>query len=264
MNLKKYFNCILFFIASFLCLFLYGCGDNKDDINTGISSVDELNSIMVSKNNMSELFDASDDDSERSDIGAFSVLEDRKEPDFISIGESSESSGVEEDSFTNVSAIPEDLISDAVEQSDPAISDNASDKASSENNMPMPDDELGVGQADSTAAEQSSDFNVDAEDNTDDTNISPSENELYEVKDSGNNISNGKSTNNESEDQKNVSIVGANDDNSTTYVLNTNTKKFHYSYCSSVTQMKAKNKKTAQGRASIISSGYEPCKRCNP
>lgn len=50
-----------------------------------------------------------------------------------------------------------------------------------------------------------------------------------------------------------------------TYVLNTNTKKFHYPFCSSVNQMKDKNKQIYTGsEEDIISQGYEPCKRCNP
>lgn len=50
-----------------------------------------------------------------------------------------------------------------------------------------------------------------------------------------------------------------------TYILNTNTKKFHYPSCSSVDQMKEKNKQVYTGnREDIISQGYEPCKRCNP
>ncbi len=49
------------------------------------------------------------------------------------------------------------------------------------------------------------------------------------------------------------------------YILNTNSKKFHYSWCSSVSQMKAKNKKEYTGaRQDLINQGYEPCKRCNP
>ena len=50
-----------------------------------------------------------------------------------------------------------------------------------------------------------------------------------------------------------------------TYVLNTNTKKFHMPYCSSVKDIKDKKKKeTTMSREEIISQGYQPCKRCNP
>lgn len=50
-----------------------------------------------------------------------------------------------------------------------------------------------------------------------------------------------------------------------TYILNTNTKKFHYPECKSVSDMKEKNKKEFSGsREEAISEGYVPCKRCNP
>lgn len=51
----------------------------------------------------------------------------------------------------------------------------------------------------------------------------------------------------------------------TEYILNTNTKKFHYPSCSSVKQMKASNKKEYTGsRDDLIAQGYDPCKKCNP
>lgn len=51
----------------------------------------------------------------------------------------------------------------------------------------------------------------------------------------------------------------------TEYILNTNTKKFHYPSCSSVKQMKASNKKEYKGsRDDLIAQGYDPCKKCNP
>ena len=50
-----------------------------------------------------------------------------------------------------------------------------------------------------------------------------------------------------------------------TYILNTNSKKFHYPDCSSVGRMSEKNKKEFNGdRSELISDGYEPCKSCNP
>ena len=49
------------------------------------------------------------------------------------------------------------------------------------------------------------------------------------------------------------------------YVLNTNTKKFHIPSCSSVKQMKDKNKKyVTMSRDEIIAQGYDPCGRCHP
>ena len=51
----------------------------------------------------------------------------------------------------------------------------------------------------------------------------------------------------------------------TEYVLNTNTHKFHYPYCSSVGQMSDKNKGYYTGtRDEVIALGYSPCGRCNP
>lgn len=49
------------------------------------------------------------------------------------------------------------------------------------------------------------------------------------------------------------------------YIANTNTKKFHYPDCSSVDDMKEKNKREIEAtREEMIAMGYEPCKRCNP
>lgn len=51
---------------------------------------------------------------------------------------------------------------------------------------------------------------------------------------------------------------------STTYILNTNTKKFHYPSCSAVKQMKDSNKEEFSGsRDEVIDQGYVPCKKCN-
>lgn len=49
------------------------------------------------------------------------------------------------------------------------------------------------------------------------------------------------------------------------YILNINTKKIHYPYCSSVGDIKEKNKKVFIGAIDeLIEFGYVPCKRCNP
>lgn len=49
------------------------------------------------------------------------------------------------------------------------------------------------------------------------------------------------------------------------YVLNKNTKKFHYPDCSSVDQMKKKNRLDFSGsREDVIAKGYDPCGRCKP
>ncbi|MBQ1839381.1 MAG: hypothetical protein II127_07165, partial [Ruminococcus sp.] len=52
---------------------------------------------------------------------------------------------------------------------------------------------------------------------------------------------------------------------STTYILNTNSKKFHRPNCSSVLDLKEKNKLEFVGsREEVIEMGYSPCGRCKP
>lgn len=54
-------------------------------------------------------------------------------------------------------------------------------------------------------------------------------------------------------------------ESSETYILNTNSKKFHKLGCGSIAQMKDSNKKEFSGsRDELLSQGYDPCKRCNP
>ena len=53
--------------------------------------------------------------------------------------------------------------------------------------------------------------------------------------------------------------------NEATYILNTNSKKFHSPDCSSVGKMSEKNKEEFNGnRSELISDGYSPCGNCNP
>ena len=63
-----------------------------------------------------------------------------------------------------------------------------------------------------------------------------------------------------------VSVSSASQQNTeVTYVLNTNTKKFHLPGCSSVSAMKQKNRSdTSMSYEEVIRQGYEPCKKCNP
>lgn len=50
-----------------------------------------------------------------------------------------------------------------------------------------------------------------------------------------------------------------------TFIMNTNTRKFHKPSCSSVSDTKAKNKETFEGeRSELLEKGYEPCQRCRP
>lgn len=49
------------------------------------------------------------------------------------------------------------------------------------------------------------------------------------------------------------------------YVLNTNTRKFHYPSCSSADDIKEKNKSYFHGtRDELIAEGFSPCGRCHP
>lgn len=49
------------------------------------------------------------------------------------------------------------------------------------------------------------------------------------------------------------------------YVLNTNTKRFHYPDCDSVSDMKEKNRENFKGkREKLMEDGYVPCGRCKP
>lgn len=50
----------------------------------------------------------------------------------------------------------------------------------------------------------------------------------------------------------------------TPYVGNANSKKFHRTGCSSVTDMKKGNRVPLSSREDAISRGYTPCQRCNP
>lgn len=62
-----------------------------------------------------------------------------------------------------------------------------------------------------------------------------------------------------------TTVTNSTSSGNVTYVLNTNTKKFHLPSCSSVKDMKDKNKKEVScSRDEVIDMGYVPCKRCNP
>lgn len=68
------------------------------------------------------------------------------------------------------------------------------------------------------------------------------------------------------DDKTSVSQKVSDDDNEdASYVLNTNTKKFHYPSCSSVKQMSDRNRQdVTESRDELIAEGYSPCKNCNP
>lgn len=51
----------------------------------------------------------------------------------------------------------------------------------------------------------------------------------------------------------------------TSYILNTNTMKFHYPDCKSASRIKDKNKDSFEGsRNVLIEAGYSPCGNCHP
>lgn len=74
-----------------------------------------------------------------------------------------------------------------------------------------------------------------------------------------------KSKNQSSQKGTSASAQTSTSSKSYNYVLNTSSKKFHYSSCGSVKQMKAKNTDYFTGtREAIIALGYSPCSRCKP
>lgn len=57
----------------------------------------------------------------------------------------------------------------------------------------------------------------------------------------------------------------AEEEEAETYVLNTNTRKFHRPDCSSVSEMREENRQEFYGtREQLIEDGYEPCGSCKP
>ena len=60
-------------------------------------------------------------------------------------------------------------------------------------------------------------------------------------------------------------VIDEDDLSTVTYVLNTNTKRFHLPACDSVAEMKSKNRELFYGsRDEVIAEGYVPCGRCKP
>lgn len=61
-----------------------------------------------------------------------------------------------------------------------------------------------------------------------------------------------------------VSSESTSSSSSASYIGNSNTGKFHQTYCSSVSKMSEKNKVFFNSRDDAINQGYDPCKICNP
>ena len=69
------------------------------------------------------------------------------------------------------------------------------------------------------------------------------------------------STSSEIQDSESTSLVAAHEEQ--TFVVNTNTRKFHLPGCESVGDIKEKNKQEFTGsREELIEQGYSPCQRC--
>lgn len=67
------------------------------------------------------------------------------------------------------------------------------------------------------------------------------------------------------ESQDSISQSGSLENSKVTYILNTNSYKFHVSSCSSINQMSESNKQEFTGsRDEVVAMGYDPCGRCNP
>lgn len=94
-------------------------------------------------------------------------------------------------------------------------------------------------------------------------NYSTGESSLKSGTNSSSKSSNKSSSNKSSKSSK--SSTSSSKQTSSTYVLNTSSKKFHYSHCSAVKKMADHNKSVVKdARSSIINMGYVPCKICNP
>ena len=67
----------------------------------------------------------------------------------------------------------------------------------------------------------------------------------------------------DSSSSSNQTSSGANNNQNITYVLNTNTKKIHYSSCSHVKKISAANRQdTKQSLAELLAAGYTKCGTC--
>lgn len=75
----------------------------------------------------------------------------------------------------------------------------------------------------------------------------------------------GESWLSEEESDSEVEHTSSDEEEVHTYILNTNSKKFHLEGCSGTKTMKKENKEQYTGsREKLLSQGYTPCKNCNP
>lgn len=69
----------------------------------------------------------------------------------------------------------------------------------------------------------------------------------------------------DAQSQKQETVDSSKDQEKQVYIINKNTRKFHKKDCSSVKDMKPKNKKEYKGtKEELIKQGYEPCGSCKP
>ncbi len=72
-------------------------------------------------------------------------------------------------------------------------------------------------------------------------------------------------TENKAEDKQEEEKAEKEQEDAYTYVLNKNSKKFHYADCHSAKQIKASNREDYTGaRDALINRGYSPCGNCKP
>ena len=89
----------------------------------------------------------------------------------------------------------------------------------------------------------------------------PSEFYPYDWADSDTHVASSHSSSSSSSPTSTKSTTSS---DSASYVGNSNSGKFHESYCSSVSKMSENNKVFFSSRNDAISQGYIPCKICNP
>lgn len=65
--------------------------------------------------------------------------------------------------------------------------------------------------------------------------------------------------------ENNSGFTGYTDENTSSYVVNISSKKFHKADCKNADKISDKNKEIVnESRDELISNGYEPSKCCNP
>lgn len=143
--------------------------------------------------------------------------------------------------------------------------DSLEQNTSSDNNAIDDTDIEGDNKEDNSEDKSNQDESISSEDMNSNNNTDPStdtsENESS---------TSDKPSNTEPEDEPNIDDSVTEEETTETYVLNTNTKKFHYPSCSSVSTIKAENYQEYEGpRDDLINKKYDgkeykPCGRCHP